>query len=343
LGILVAAAQAWMDFSSGPWINLRAMAILVIDAEQVRRLLPMSECIDVMAEALKAVSGGAVVQPQRTVLPVDNEGSHLFVMPAASGPLACYGAKLISLTPANAGKRLPTIRGDYLLFETETGSAVALVDALSLTAIRTAAASGLAARLLARPEATTCGIFGTGVQARTHVEAMCAVRPLREIRIWGRDWEKTNGFARQLKEITGLVVSGHKDPATVAACDIICTVTSATQPILRGEWVRPGAHVNLVGAHMLTQREADTELVRRSRVFVDQLEAARREAGDLMIPIQEASVPADHIRGEIGKVAAGALAGRTSPDEVTLFKSVGIAAEDLFAARHVFNKARATP
>ena len=316
------------------------MTLQIIDADRVGKLLPMAECIDVMAEAMKAASAGEVVQPLRTVLPVDDRGGHLFVMPAASQSLDCYGAKLISLTPANSGKALPTIRGDYLLFEGDTGAAVALIDAASLTAIRTAAASGLAARLLARPEAATCGIFGTGVQAESHAEAMRAVRPVREIRIWGRDAEKADRLARRLKASTGLDVRAHEDPAAVAACDLVCTVTAATQPILKGAWVRPGAHVSLVGAHTLTQREADTELLRRSLVFVDLLAAAQREAGDVMIPIQERSVPADHIRGEIGKVASGALAGRTSPDQVTLYKSVGIAAQDLFAARRVFSGAR---
>ena len=316
------------------------MTLEIIDAERVRKLLPMAECIDVMAEAMKAASGGDVVQPMRTVLPVDDAGGHLFVMPAASKSLGCYGAKLISLTPSNAAKGLPAIRGSYLLFESDTGAAVALIDASSLTAIRTAAASSLAARLLARPDAATCGIFGTGVQARTHVDAMRAVRAIREIRIWGRDADKAKRLAQELSSSTGLTVTAHQDPAEVAACDLICTVTSATQPILKGAWVRPGTHVNLVGAHTLTQREADTELVRRSQVFVDLLEAAKREAGDVMVPVQEGSVPADHIRGEIGKVAAGTLAGRTSPDQLTLYKSVGIAAQDLFAARQVFNKAR---
>jgi hypothetical protein len=160
-----------------PMNQFRSHGDQIIDAEQVRRLLPMAECIDVMAEAMKAASGGDVVQPMRTVLPVDDGGGHFFVMPAASKSLGCYGAKLISLTPANAGKSLPAIRGQYLLFESDTGAAVALIDASSLTALRTAAASGLAARLLARPDATTCGIFGTGVQAATHAEAMCNVRP----------------------------------------------------------------------------------------------------------------------------------------------------------------------
>lgn len=317
-----------------------AMNLQIIDAERVRKLLPMAECIDVVAEAMKAASGGDVVQPMRTVLPVDDAGGHLFVMPAASSALGCYGAKLISLTPANAAKGLPAIRGSYLLFESETGAAVALIDASSLTAIRTAAASGLAARLLARPDVTTCGIFGTGVQARTHVDAMRVVRPIREVRIWGRDAGKAKRLAQELSSSPGLSVTAHQDPAEVAACDLICAVTGATRPILKGDWVRPGAHVNLVGAHTLTQREADTDLVRRSQVFVDLLEAAKREAGDVMIPVQEGSVPPDHILGEIGKVAAGTLAGRTSPDQVTLYKSVGIAAQDLFAARHVFNKAR---
>src|SRR5262245_28721275 len=210
------------------------MTVRIIDADEVRRLLPMAECIDVMAEAMKAASGGDVALPLRAVVPTDGHGGHFFVMPAASRSLGCFGAKLISLTPGNPGKGLPTIRGDYLLFEGATGAAVALIDAASLTAIRTAAASGLAARLLARPDATTCGIFGTGVQAATHVEAMCAVRPVREIRIWGRDAAKASRLAQSLSTSTGIKVGAQRDPATVAACDLVCTVTAASEPILKG-------------------------------------------------------------------------------------------------------------
>jgi ornithine cyclodeaminase len=311
-----------------------------IDAERVKALLPMRECIDVMAEAMAAASSGQVTMPPRMFLQVDGQGRLLGLMPAASSALECYGAKVLSLTPTNPAQGLPTIRGVYLLFEQATGAPVALMDAAALTAVRTAAASGLATRLLARADARTCGIFGTGVQAATHVEAMCAVRPVEEIRVWGRDFAKGEAWAAQQARMTGRRISACKDPAEVGACDLICTVTAAKQPILRGAWVQPGAHVNLVGSHTLTSREADSALIARSNVYVDLLESARNEAGDLMIPIKEGAVPSDHIRGEIGRVVGGELAGRERSDEITLYKSLGIAAQDLYAAWHVYRQSQ---
>ncbi len=318
------------------------MRVEVIDAERVRALLPMRECINVMGEAMAAASGGQVAMPPRMFLPVDGHGRQFALMPATSGVLDCYGAKILSLSPGNAARGLPTVRGEFLLFEKATGAPVAVIDAAALTAVRTAAASGLATRLLAREDARSCGLFGTGVQAETHLDAMCEVRPIEEIRVWGRDYAKARSWAAQQAQRTDRRVSAHESPADVAACDILCTVTAAKEPILQGAWVRPGAHVNLVGSHTLTTREADSALIARAKVYVDLLESARNEAGDLMIPAGEGAVPADHIRGEIGQVVSRSLAGRANPAEVTLYKSLGIAAQDLYAARHVFHKLQAS-
>ncbi len=317
------------------------MSLEVIDAQRVKTLLPMQECIDVMAQAMAAASNGDVTMPPRTFVPVDGQGRVFALMPAVASTLDGYGAKLLSLTPTNAAQGLPIIRGEFLLFERRTGAPVAVMDAASLTAIRTAAASGLATRLLARPDARSCGIFGTGVQAETHLEAMCAVRSVDRIHVWGRNFDKAAAWAERQAELTGRRITASEDPAEVAACDLICTVTAAREPILQGAWVRPGTHVNLVGSHTLTTREADSALIARSKVYVDLMESMRNEAGDVMIPIQEGAVRLDHIRGEIGRVVTGALAGRAGSEEITLYKSLGIAAQDLYAAWHVYRKTQA--
>lgn len=301
----------------------------------------MRECIDVIAKAMSAVSSGQVASTLRTFMPVSGDGALLAVMPAASESLGYYGTKVLSLTPANSARGLPFIRGQFLLFEAATGAAVAAIDAASLTTVRTAAASGLATRLLARPESRTCGIFGTGIQAESHLDAICEVRDIEEVRVWGRSHEKAVAWADAQRRRTGRRVVAWRDPEDVAGCDVVCTATASRDPILEGKWVEPGAHVNLVGAHTLTTREADSALIARSRVYVDLLESARNEAGDLMIPIAEGAVRPDHVLGEIGKVLSGELAGRTDPREITVYKSVGIAAQDLYAAWHVFRKATA--
>jgi len=317
------------------------MSLEVIDAQRVKALLPMQECIDVMAQAMAAASSGDVTMPPRVFVPVDGQGSFFALMPAAASTLDGYGAKLLSLTPSNPVQGLPAIRGEFLLFEKTTGAPVAVLDAAALTAIRTAAASGLATRLLARPDARSCGLFGTGVQAESHLEAMCVVRPVEKIHVWGRNFAKAAAWAEQQAGLTGRHVTAMQDPAEVAGCDLICTVTAAREPILQGAWVRPGTHVNLVGSHTLTTREADSALIARSKVYVDRMESVHKEAGDLMIPVREGAVQPDHFRGEIGRVVTGELAGRTGSEEITLYKSLGIAAQDLYAAWHVYLKTQA--
>jgi ornithine cyclodeaminase len=319
---------------------MRNMPLEVIDAERVKALLSMQDCIDVMAQAMAAVSTGNVTLPPRMIVPADGKGSFFALMPAVASTLEGYGAKLLSLTPTNATHGLPVIRGQFLLFEKDTGAPVAVLDAASLTAIRTAAASGLATRLLARPDARSCGIFGTGVQAETHLEAMCAVRPVERIHVWGRNFDKAAAWARRQSDLTGRCITASQDPREVAACDLVCTVTAASDPILHGAWVQPGSHVNLVGSHTLRTREADSRLIARSKVYVDSMESMRNEAGDLMIPIEEGTVPSAHVRGEIGRLVTGELAGRTRSDEITLYKSLGIAAQDLYAAWHVYRKSQ---
>jgi ornithine cyclodeaminase len=232
------------------------------------------------------------------------------------------------------------IQGFVALFDQDSGAPVALVDGAVITELRTAAASGLATRELARKDAQSCGILGTGVQAVSHIAAMCAVRSLREIVLWGRDFDKASRLARRQAPVTGLAVRATRDPADAAACDVVCTVTGSASPVLQGDWVRPGAHVNLVGSHTLDTREADTPLLQKSLVYVDSMEAVRNEGGNIMIPIAEGALHERHIVGEIGQLLNGDIAGRTEASAITLYNSLGIAAQDLYAASHVYRRAR---
>ena len=316
-----------------------AKQLMLIDGEQVSALFPMAECIDVMADAMTAVSAGSIhVEPRLKESFAGGEGAML-LMRAESAKLGVYAIKQISLLPRNAELGKPVIQGVITLFELAGGAPVAVIDGTEITALRTAAVSGLATRELARADASSLGIFGTGVQAARHIAAVTAVRPIEEIRIWGRDSGKAGKLAEQVSQDRGIKVQAVSDPVDAAACDILCTVTGSAEPVLKGEWVQPGAHINLVGAHSLDTREADTALVARASVYVDLLASVWAEAGDIVIPIREGAIGEDHILGEIGQLLTGEIRGRTDAEEVTLYKSLGLAAQDLYAANHVYRLA----
>ncbi|MFT5350131.1 MAG: ornithine cyclodeaminase/alanine dehydrogenase-like protein (mu-crystallin family), partial [Gammaproteobacteria bacterium] len=244
------------------------MTLTVINAELTRQLLPMAECIDAMALAMEAASAGKVFIPPRSTVPL-TDGSGVFVlMPGTCKDINCYGAKIISAHALNPARALPLIQGFVTMFDHDTGAPICIVEGAEITAIRTAAASGLATRLLARENVSTCGILGAGVQARTHIDAMCAVRPVKEIIVWGRDFAKTQLFAEQQSERIGREVVATRDAAEASACDLVCTVTGSAEPVIRGEWVQKGAHINLAGAHNLATREADTALIVKSAIYI---------------------------------------------------------------------------
>jgi ornithine cyclodeaminase/alanine dehydrogenase-like protein (mu-crystallin family) len=311
----------------------------IINRQEVERLLPMATCIDVMADAMRAASGGAVAMPLRLFTPLADGSGSFGLMPGSTLDPPFFGAKVISLLPGNPAKGLPMVQGYVSLFEHETGKPVALIEGASVTAIRTAAASGLATRELAREDARTHGIFGTGVQAVTHIDAVSCARDIRKIVVWGRDPAKTRQFARRQSERAQVEVTATEDPQEAAGCDIVSTVTAASEPILCGDWLRPGCHLNLVGVHTPEAREADTRAIERSRVYVDFMESALSEAGDILLPIGEGAIDQAHILGEIGQVLAGAVPGRTGDTDITLYKSLGIVAQDLFAAAHIYARA----
>ena len=319
-----------------------AMSLLIIRAAEIRRLLPMAECIEVMDRAMRAFSAGSVNTPSRTIAPLEGDNGYLILMPGEIQKPPLYGAKIVGLHPGNPERGRPAVQGFVILFDHTTGAPIALVDGAEITTIRTAAASALATRELARKGASSHGIFGTGVQAAGHLDAVCSIRDITQVLIWGRDPEKARQFAHTHADRTGITISAVTDPAVAAACDIVSLATNSPEPVLRGEWLQAGAHLNLVGAHEPHHREADSKAVAGSAIYVDSRQGALSEAGDILIPISEGKISERDIIGEIGEVLPGAAPGRKDEQQITLFKSLGIVAQDLFAAEHVLSKARKT-
>jgi alanine dehydrogenase len=320
------------------------MKTLIANTQDVANLLPMSECIEVMSDALKLLAGGDALLPlrQMMLLPGDT-GNLMGLMPSYLGGFQSVGVKVIAAFPTNHGTEYDTHQGVVILFDTEYGLLRAIVDGTAVTAIRTAAVSGVATRLLARPDAGDLAIIGAGTQARTHLEAMLAVRPIRRVRVFSLPLDGAYVFAeREMRRHSISVEVMNTAREAVDGADLICTVTSAGEPVVLGEWLAPGAHINAVGAFTPTTRELDTAAVAKARLYVDRREATLNEAGEFLIPKREGVIGDDHILGELGQLLLGQVPGRGSPSEITLFKSLGIAIEDLAAAHHIWRKAEAT-
>jgi ornithine cyclodeaminase/alanine dehydrogenase-like protein (mu-crystallin family) len=318
------------------------MEIRVLRAAEVQRFLPMLECIDVMHRTMIAVAERRAVLPLRSVMVMPGDLGMLGNMPGYLADPECFGVKLVSLIPRNKPPQYSSHLGLVLLFEAEHGCPVALLDAAQITAIRTAAASGLATRLLARPDAGDLALLGAGEQAQSHLTAMLAVRTLRRIRVWARDKDKAASFAKQEGERHGIHIEASATVRdAVAGADIICTLTKAREPLLFGEWLSAGVHLNVVGSSIASTAEIDTPAVVRSRFFVDYRESTVNEGGEYLRALKSGAITAEHILGEIGEVANGSKAGRRTTADVTLYKSLGIAPQDLASAHHVLQKARA--
>jgi ornithine cyclodeaminase len=319
------------------------MNILVLSHADVEALLPMDECIGVMAEAMAALARGQVIQPARVMVrPAGGQGLML-AMPAhvaPDGAAPFYGLKAVLVHHGNAALGKESHQGAVLLFSGETGEPLAVMNASAITAIRTAAVSGLATRLLARQDAGDCAIIGAGAQARAHLAAMRAVRRLRRVRVASRTLAHAQKFAQEFGPGAPFpieAVAGAEQ--AVHGADLIVTATSATEPVLKREWIAPGAHINAVGAYTPTPREVDGATVAAARLFVDQRQAALQEAGEILLPMQAGAFGPEHIQADLGELVTGSRPGRASPDEITLFKSLGLPVEDATAADHVYRKA----
>ena len=317
------------------------MDTLVIGQREVRRLLPVGDCIEVMADALAALARGEAAQPLRTVHRLPGSGRLIAVMPGHLGPIDAPGVKVISVFGGNHGTELDTHQGAVLLFEGARGRLVAVIDATEVTAIRTAAVSGLATRVLAREDAGDLALLGSGTQARTHLAAMALVRRLRRVRVWSRDAARAAAFAAAAAGDHACEVIAVASPRdAVSGADLVCTVTASPSPVVEGKWLAPGAHVNAVGACVATARELDGEAMARGRVVVDRRESALSEAGDLILARAEGAVGDDHIAAELGEVLVGRCEGRRASGEITIFKSLGLAIEDIAAAQVIYERAR---
>ncbi len=318
------------------------MDILIINGQEVRELLSMAACIDAVEDAFTALAHQQAVNPLRPVLHLP-DGSGVFVlMPAildSPGMGSSLGIKAITVKPGNHGTIYDSHQGAVLLFEAEYGRLLAVIDASEVTAIRTAAASAWATRLLANEDAGDLAILGSGVQARSHLAAMQEVRAIRRVRVWSRSPANARRFAEREGARHGLTIEATPTAeAAVASADLVCTTTASPEPVLMGEWITPGTHLNVVGASLPTAREVDTAAIVQSRLFVDRRESALNEAGDILIPIQEGAITAAHIQGELADLALG-QAGRLTPGEITLFKSLGLGLEDVAAAVIIYREA----
>jgi alanine dehydrogenase len=292
---------------------------MFLDEDAVRSLLRMEDLIPTMANALRDLSAGKVVQPLRQVLPVSEHDGFFGVMPAYGGAL---GAKLVTFYPNNEG--IPTHHAMILLFRAETGEPLVTMDGRLITEMRTAAVSAVATDLLARRDIDVLAILGSGVQARSHLEALRIVRPFREVRVW------SPRHAPKFAQEHGVTAAASAEEA-VRGADVVVVATAATAPILKGAWLSPGAHTNAVGATRPNWRELDDQLLVRAKLYVESREAASKESGDV--------IAAGSIFAELGEVVAGARPGRESEKEITLYKSVGVAVEDIAAADLVYRRA----
>jgi ornithine cyclodeaminase len=312
--------------------------MLILTGDEVVRLLDMPGCMAAMEETLVALAGGQFHLPLRPIVRPPGEEHVLGLMPTfRSGDRPLYALKTVAVFPGNAARGLDPHQGTVTLYDGKTGEVVAVMNASPITAIRTAAVSGVATRALARENARVLAVIGAGHQAYPHVEAMMEARPFEEIRVASRTRENAERLAAEWPAARAV----DSNEEAVRGAEVICTVTQSAEPVLLYDWLAPGAHINAVGACFPHTRELDSETVARSSFFTDRRESCENEAGDYVIPLQEGAISDGHIKAELGEVLAGSAPGRTSPEEVTVFESLGLAVEDLASAEYLVRRAEA--
>ncbi|HVT43952.1 MAG TPA: ornithine cyclodeaminase family protein [Thermoanaerobaculia bacterium] len=317
--------------------------LLILGEHDVRSLLTMPECIEVMDDILRRLALGEGHQPLRNLMRPPDAAGFLGLMPSfVASPEPYFGLKAVCVFPGNPARGLDSHLGGVLLYSGETGQLLAVMNASAITAIRTAAVTAVATRALARPESSVLAIIGAGVQAAAHLEAMAGILRLAEVRVAGLDRGRLERFvARATKQYSAFsTMAAASVEEAVRDADVVVTVTSSREPVLKRPWIADGAHINLVGSSVPAAREADGATMAAGRLFVDRRESTINESGDYLMALAEGAIGPDHIAGEVGEVLLGELEGRRSPDEITIFKSLGLAIEDLAAARHLYRKAR---
>jgi ornithine cyclodeaminase len=317
------------------------MKILVLNAQQIGELLPIPECIDVMTDALSALARDEVYQPLRTIVRAPGVRGLLGLMPAyRSGDRGAFGMKTICVFPENPAQGKDAHQGAVSLFSRETGELLALMNASEITAIRTAAVSAVATRQLSRDDAGDLAIIGAGVQARTHLTALSSVRRLRRARVAARTFRHAQELAEEMQlRFSFPIEPVDTNEQAVRGADLIVTATSSLEPVIKRDWISPGAHLNAIGTHLPNSREIDSATMAAARIFVDRREAALTESGDYLLAAAEGVISPESIIGEIGELLIGVKIGRTSANEITLFKSLGLAIEDVACADYLYRKA----
>lgn len=316
------------------------MKILILDSAQIHDLLRMEDCIESMAGALSALARGEVFQPLRMIARPPDARGLLGLMPAhRAGEEGAFGLKAICVFPGNPAQGKDAHQGVVMLFSRETGELLALMNASEITAIRTAAVSAVATRLLARKDAETLAIIGAGVQARTHLKALSLVRSIKRARVACRNFEHAQQLADEMKANSFPIEPVRTNEEAVRDADLIVTATSSMEPVINKDWISPGAHINAIGTHSPNSREVDGATMGVARIFVDRRESALNEAGDYLLAAQEGLVTPDSILAELGELLIGAKSGRSSDTEITLFKSLGLAIEDVACADYLYKKA----
>ncbi len=309
---------------------------LYINKEKIAELLPMNECIDVMKQMFYSLAKQECAQPLRSLMWLPDKTGLLGMMPGNAETLGIMGIKVISVFHGNAEKGYPSHQGVVILFDAKNGQPLMFFDAAEITAIRTAAASAVATSLLSRQNSEILAIIGSGEQAQRHIESMCLVRKLKQINLWSRNEKNAIKLAEKNSNKSIHIKKTVRE--AVKDADIICTVTSSKQPVVMGEWISEGTHINAVGSSTAFSRELDTLAIERSKLFTDCYESLFNEAGDFIIPKQEGKITDHDVKGELGEVLMGTRKGREYPTDITIFKSLGIASEDIFSAWHIYKK-----
>ncbi|HET9747254.1 MAG TPA: ornithine cyclodeaminase family protein [Chitinophagaceae bacterium] len=312
---------------------------LFINKDKIASLLPMNECIDVMKKMFHSLAAGECLQPLRNIMRLPEGNGVLGMMPGYANKLGVMGIKVITVFHANSEAGLPSHQGIVMLFDAKNGQPLMLFDALEITAIRTAAASAVATTLLSRKDSSTLAVIGSGEQARRHIEAMLLVRDIKQINIWSRNAENAKALAETSSSRYNIPITLSKDVRdAIMNAHIICTVTASKEPVVKGDWISAGTHINAVGSSTPMARELDSASIVKSKLFADCYESIFNEAGDFLIPKKEGVVTNDHVKADIGEVLTGTKKGRENNEEITVFKSLGIAAEDIFSAFHIYQK-----
>jgi ornithine cyclodeaminase/alanine dehydrogenase len=314
---------------------------LILNREEVASILTMKDTIEAVEQAFRDLAEGKAEMPLRSTIRIAQPPGVINVMPAYLGTMGALGMKLVSSYPENPGKfKMPTVQATILYSDHKTGRLLAVMEGGYITAVRTGAASGVATKYLARRDTATAGVLGSGIQAETQLEAVCVVRLIRSAKVFSPTPAHRESFAKRMSAKLGIDVKSVNEAAeAVRGCDIVIAASSAKKPILHGDWLSPGSHINGIGSHTTDARELDEVAIKRAKVVVDSMEAAMREAGDLLMPIADGVIGKDHIFAELGDLVLGKKLGRSSAEEITLFKSQGLAIEDVSTAKLVYEKA----